>query len=218
MTDQTTSRRDFITATSVGVAAASALGALGIQSGHAEESGNADEKPGAVQSEKLSCGKETPEPGAGGVSRKSKVEEAHILLGKYANCCTAVLAAYAPELGMERDLAVRATRGMPGIGLLGNVCGAISGATLAIGLKTTNEDNIYDTEARHKTCEIVRAFVARFEERHSSIKCRDLLGHDISTRAKLQAARKADAFANCPRFVESAVSILDEVLDNERTQ
>jgi len=164
------------------------------------------------------CGEKKPKPGAEGVSQKSRVEEAHSLLGKYGNCCTSVLAAYAPELGMEKDLAVRVTRGMPGIGLLGNVCGAVSGATLVIGLKTTNENNIHDTEARNKTYETVREFVARFEERHSFIKCRELLGRDISTREKLQAARKDNAFANCPKFVESAVNILDDILNNERTQ
>ncbi|MHC4638884.1 MAG: C-GCAxxG-C-C family protein [Planctomycetota bacterium] len=163
-------------------------------------------------------GEKKPKPGAEGVSQKSRVEEAHSLLGEYDNCCTSVLAAYSPELGMEKDLAVRATRGMPGIGLLGNVCGAVSGATLVIGLKMTNENNIHNTEARNKTYENAREFVARFEEHHSSIECRELLGCDISTREKLQAATKDNAFANCPKFVESAVNILDDILNNERTQ
>jgi C_GCAxxG_C_C family probable redox protein len=163
-------------------------------------------------------GQKKPKLGDEGVSQKSRVEEAYSILEKYGNCCTSVLAAYAPQLGMEKNLAVRATRGMPGIGSLGDVCGTVSGATLVIGLKTTNENNIYDTEARHKTYETVREFVARFEERHSSIKCRQLLGRDISTREKLQAAIKDNAFAKCYKFVESAVNILDEILNNERTQ
>jgi len=152
------------------------------------------------------------------VSQKSRVEQAHSLLAEYGNCCTSVLAAYAPELAMEKDLAVRATRGMPGIGLLGKVCGAVSGATLVIGLKTTNENNVHNTEARNETFKTVREFVARFEERHFSIKCRELLGRDTSTWEKLQAARKDNAFANCPKFIESAVNILDDIFNNEKTQ
>jgi len=163
------------------------------------------------------CGEEKPKSGAKGISQNSKVEEAHSLLEIYGNCCTSVFAAYAPELGMEKDLAVRATRGMPGIGLLGNVCGAVSGATLVIGLKTTNENNIYDTEARHKTYETVREFVARFEESHSSINCRELIGHDISTQEKSEAAMKDNAFVNCPRFVVSAVTILDDMCSSEKS-
>jgi C_GCAxxG_C_C family probable redox protein len=166
----------------------------------------------------IASGEKDRKPGAEEVSKKSRVEEAHSLLGQYGNCCTSVLAAYGPELGMEKDLVVRVTRGMPGIGGLGNVCGAVSGATLVIGLETTNENNIHDTEAQRRTYESVREFVARFEERHSSIECRKLLGRDISTWEKLQAARKDNAFANCPKLVESAVNILDDILSNERTQ
>ena len=70
---------------------------------------------------------------------------------------------------------------------------------------------INDPEAKGKTSETVKEFVARFEKRHSSIKCRELLGRDISTRENLQAAAKDNAFANCPRFVGSAVEILEEL-------
>jgi C_GCAxxG_C_C family probable redox protein len=162
------------------------------------------------------CGAEQePRTGAEGVSQKNRVEHAQSLLGEFRNCCTSVLAAYAPELGMEKDLAVRLTRGMPGIGASGNVCGAVSGATLVIGLKTTNNDNIHDTEARYRTWETVREFVAKFKEHHSSIECRELLGRDIDTREKFQAAVEDNAFANCPKFVASAVMILDEMFDNE---
>ena len=163
-------------------------------------------------------GGKKPKPSPEGVSRKSRIEQAHSILAEYDNCCTSVLAAYAPELGMEQDLAVRATRGMPGIGLLGQVCGAVSGATMVIGLKTTNENNIHNTEARKETYKTVREFIARFEEQHSSIKCRELLGRDTSTWEKLQAAIKDNAFANCPKFIESAVNILDDIFKNERTQ
>lgn len=127
------------------------------------------------------------------------------------NCCQSVLAAYAPELGMDKIIALRAAQGMPGIGGLGNVCGAVSGATLVIGLKTMNENNIHDSEARAKTRETVQEFVARFKNIHSSIKCRELLGYDISTREKLQAAIKDKAFDRCPKFIESAVDILEEL-------
>ena len=75
----------------------------------------------------------------------NRVEEAKALFGTYGNCCTAVLVAYGPEFGMEEELAVKATRGMPGIGLLGDTCGAVTGAALVIGLATTNPDNIGDS-------------------------------------------------------------------------
>ena len=166
----------------------------------------------------MACGEKKPKPEAEGVSQKDKAEEAFSLMREYGSCCTGVLAAYAPEFGMEKDLTAGLGRGMAGgIGGLGNVCGAVSGAVLVIGLKTTNEDNIHDMEAVYKSMETVREFVARFEESHSSINCRELIGHDISTQEKSEAAMKDNAFVNCPRFVVSAVTILDDMCSSEKS-
>jgi len=151
-------------------------------------------------------------------SQKSRVEEALSNMQKYGSCCTGVLASYSPELGIQKDLAAGLGRGMAGgIGGLGNVCGAVSGAVLVIGLKTTNQENLTDKAAGLKTMETVKKFVSKFEEQHSSIKCRDLIGHDISTPENMEAAMKANAYSNCPKFIESAVTILDDMFSNEKT-
>jgi C_GCAxxG_C_C family probable redox protein len=156
-----------------------------------------------------------PQPDTEGTTPQNRGEEALALMQKYGSCCSGVLAAYASGVGMDQDFAGAAGRGMAGgIGGLGNVCGAVSGAVIAIGLKTTTEDNIYDMEAGFKTMEIVREFVARFEEEHSSIQCRELIGYDISSKEKSALAMKENAFEKCPGYVESAVNILDELLSS----
>jgi C_GCAxxG_C_C family probable redox protein len=147
-----------------------------------------------------------------------KAEEAKALFGTYGNCCTAVLAAYGPEFGMAKELAVRVTRGMPGIGLLGDVCGAVTGAALVIGLATTSNDNIGDTEAGFRTCQLVQQFIAAFRDRHRSTECRDLLGHDISTPEQLGEAAQANAFTVCPGYVETAVEILNTLLGESASE
>jgi C_GCAxxG_C_C family probable redox protein len=162
----------------------------------------------------VSRGQEKKKPGTEDAAQQSRAEKALALMGKYGSCCTGVLGAYAPEVEMDLDLAAGAGRGMAGgIGGLGHVCGAVSGAALVIGLKTTNEHNINDMEAGFKTMDTVKEFVTRFEERHSSIMCRELIGHDISTQEKSAAAMKANAFVNCPAYVQSAVTLLDDMLE-----
>jgi len=162
---------------------------------------------------RLARGQEKTKPAAGETAQENRAEKALALMGKYGSCCTGVLGAYAPEVGMDMSLAAGAGRGMAGgIGGLGHVCGAVSGAVLVIGLKTTNENNINDMEAGLKTMDTVKEFVTRFEEQHSSIMCRDLIGYDISTRENIEAAMKAEAYINCPAYVQSAVTILDEIL------
>jgi C_GCAxxG_C_C family probable redox protein len=155
-----------------------------------------------------------PKPKAEGIAQMSRGEKALSFMEKYGSCCSGVLAAYASEVGMDQDLAGAAGRGMAGgIGGLGHVCGAVSGAVMAIGLKTTHEGNINDMEAGFNTMETVREFIARFEEQHSSIQCRELIGYDISSREKSALAMKENAFEKCPGYVESAVKILDDLLN-----
>jgi C_GCAxxG_C_C family probable redox protein len=156
-----------------------------------------------------------PQPDTEKGSPEGRGKEALALMQKYGSCCSGVLAAYASEMGMDQDLAGAAGRGMAGgIGGLGDVCGAVSGAVMAIGLKRTNEGNINDTEAGFETMEIVREFVARFKEQHSSIQCMELIGYDISSKEKSALAMKDNAFAKCPGYVESAVKILDDLLSS----
>jgi C_GCAxxG_C_C family probable redox protein len=147
-----------------------------------------------------------------------KVEEAQAMFGTYGNCCAAVLAAYGPEFGMEKELAVRVTRGMPGIGLLGDACGTVTGAALVIGLATTNSDNIGDNEAGFRTCQLVQQFIAAFKDRHQSTECGDLLGHDISTPEQFAEAAQANAFTVCPGYVETAVRILNTLLGESASE
>lgn len=162
----------------------------------------------------VSCGEKKPEQEVESVTPENRAQEALSLMQEYGSCCSGVLAAFAPELGMEKDLAGRIGRGMAGgIGGLGNVCGAVSGAVMAIGLKTTSVDNARDMKAM----ETAREFTDRFEEQHSSIICRELIGYDISTGEKSKVAMENNAFANCPGFVESAVTILDDILGSETT-
>jgi C_GCAxxG_C_C family probable redox protein len=142
----------------------------------------------------------------------NKAEEANALFAKYGNCCTAMLAAYGPEYGMAEKLAARASRGMPGIGVLGDACGVVLGAAMVIGLATTNDENMQDNEAGFKTLLMVQQFVSAFRDRHRSIECRDLLGRDISTPEKFGEAAQANAFSVCPRYIESSAEILNRLL------
>jgi C_GCAxxG_C_C family probable redox protein len=154
-----------------------------------------------------------PKPRTEDLSQMTRGQKALSLMQKYGSCCSGVLAAYASEVGMDQDIAGAAGRGMAGgIGGLGHVCGAVSGAVMAIGLKKTNEGNIHDMEAGFNTMDTVREFVERFEEQHSSIQCYELIGYDISSKEKSALAMKENVFEKCPGYVESAVKILDDLL------
>ena len=114
------------------------------------------------------------------------------------NCSQAVLGAYADDYG----LTVRK----------GEVCGAVSGAIMVIGLKYGDGPD-YKATAYPKAAE----FMERFKEKNASYICKDILGCDISSEAGMLYARENGLFKDiCPRMVESAVDILEEQLVQRR--
>jgi C_GCAxxG_C_C family probable redox protein len=99
---------------------------------------------------------------------------------------------------------------------MGETCGAVTGAFMAIGLKhgKTRAD---DDESRERAYVFAQELAGRFRARNGTILCRELLGHDLSTEEGRDAVAEQNLFVTrCPRFVLDAAELLEEIL-NERT-
>lgn len=129
------------------------------------------------------------------------------------SCSQAILSAYAEQLGLERNIALKVS-GTFGGGMAGmaGTCGAVTGAFMVIGLKY-GKTKPEDEEAKMKAYSLVQEFVKKFKAKNSSIVCKELLGCDISTPEGMQEF-KDRGFINavCPKFVENAAEILEEIL------
>lgn len=142
-----------------------------------------------------------------------KVEKAVGCFQEGFNCSQAILSTYGGEQGLERETALRAAAALGGgMGGLGEVCGAVSGAMLVIGLKH-GYTMPRDRETKEKTYALVRDFAGRFRQRNGSLLCRDLLGCDLTTAEGMAMARQKRLFIErCPGFVREAAEILEDVL------
>ena len=129
------------------------------------------------------------------------------------NCCQSVLLAYCEEFGLDSQVASRLSTGFGGgMGRMAGVCGAVTGAFMVLGLKYGNM-RAEDNEPKQKTRELVRKFAEKFKARNDSIACKDILGYDISTPQGLKTAREEALFSKlCPKFVQDAAEILEEML------
>jgi C_GCAxxG_C_C family probable redox protein len=116
-------------------------------------------------------------------------------------------------LGLDRECAFRVAGAFGGgMGRMGETCGAVTGAFMVIGLKY-GKVKAKDEEARDRTYEMVREFVPRFQSRHGSIRCKELLGYDLSNPQEGEAAKKKGLFGTlCPQLVRDAAEILEEIL------
>jgi len=144
----------------------------------------------------------------------SKVEVAVACFEEGFSCSQAVCSAYAPQLGLERETALKVSGAFgAGMGRMGETCGAVTGAFMVIGLKH-GKTRAEDDEAKERAYRLVQEFVDQFKARHGSIVCRELLGCDLSLPEQRALAQEQKLTATlCPRFVHDAAEIVEQILD-----
>jgi C_GCAxxG_C_C family probable redox protein len=143
----------------------------------------------------------------------SKSSFAVSTFNKGFNCAQAVLLSYNRNFNLTEEKVLKIACGFgAGMGGVADTCGAVSGALMVIGL-TYGRFKIEDLDSKEKTYAKVKEFINKFTEKHDSIKCRDLLPYDISTEAGSQKAKEKGVFKKeCPKFIESAIQILEDIL------
>jgi C_GCAxxG_C_C family probable redox protein len=139
--------------------------------------------------------------------------------GRFAegfSCSQAVFSAFANHLGLADEAALRIGSAFGGgIGRRGEVCGAVTGALMALGLASGHADNSEASKAA--TYALVDDFLVRFQQAHGALSCRSLIGHAIDTPEGLQRAREAGVFSTiCPRLVAGAAGIVESILGEAR--
>lgn len=129
------------------------------------------------------------------------------------NCAQAVFSAYSSQLGLPSDVALKI--GAPfgaGIGRMGEVCGAVSGAMMVIGLKFGHTD-AKDKETKENVYGMAKKFINSFQERNGSIICRELLKYDLSKPEEYKMAQEQGLFTSlCPKLVKDAAEIVSEII------
>lgn len=102
-------------------------------------------------------------------------EKARELFMEGYNCSQSVVGAFAQELGMEKETAMKLASSFgAGMGRLREVCGTVSGMFLIAGLAY----GYSDPKAREEKVEHykrIQTLAARFREKNGTIICRELL-------------------------------------------
>ena len=143
----------------------------------------------------------------------AKTEDAVERFKKGFNCSQAVVGTYSEQFGLDCDKASKVATGFGGGMRMGGTCGAVTGAFMVLGLKYGNS-TAKDKEAKAETYKIIEEYTSRFKSRNNSVACRELLGCDISTPEGMKEARDKGLFSStCPRMVQDAAEILEEMLN-----
>ena len=121
-----------------------------------------------------------------------KAQRAKALFLEGYNCAQAVAGAFAPEMGLSVDAAARLASGFGGgMGRMREVCGAVSGMTLAAS-----------------------ELAGRFRAENGSIICRELLGLARPEGTPQAEARTPEYYKKrpCKELVGDAAEILEKYI------
>ena len=133
------------------------------------------------------------------------VEEAVQLFEDGYMCSQAALAVFCEEFGLSREQAFKISISFGSGMRKGEVCGACTGAIMALGLKYG--------ENKSKSDEMCVKFLDSFKKENGSYICRDLLDCDIRTEEGIKYAIDNNLFKEiCPKMVESAAKIAQELI------
>jgi C_GCAxxG_C_C family probable redox protein len=143
----------------------------------------------------------------------SEIEKAVSCFEEGFMCSQALLTAYAEQFGLDRENALRISAAFGGgMGRMGEICGAVTGAFMALGLKY-GRTVVRDTRSHEKTTRLVNVFVERFKSLNGSIVCRELLDCDLSTEQGRRAfVDKKLRDKLCTKFVRDAATIVKDLL------
>lgn len=143
----------------------------------------------------------------------TKADQSVSLFGSGLNCAQSVLAAFAEDFGLSREIALKLACGFGG-GMchLGQTCGAVTGAFLALGLghgwvDPKNKDH------RTRVSNMINECADRFCAKHKSLRCFELLGCDLRTEEGRATFKAKDLRKTlCEVFVRDAAEIVETVI------
>ena len=142
----------------------------------------------------------------------NRADKAVWLYNNNFNCSQAVFTVFATEYGISEELALKLSTSFGGGARSGEICGAVSGALMVLGLKYGHY-HAENNEEKQRAYALGQEFIMRFKKLNNSVVCRDLLGYDLSVTDEFNVIASKGLFKTiCPIMVRNAVEITEQML------
>lgn len=130
------------------------------------------------------------------------------------NCCESILLGLLDYLGVKDELLVPqiATGFGGGIGHTGRICGALTGAIMALG-KKYGRTNPQDKETRDYFYQMVENFLEEAQKTLGNINCIDLIGVPLNTQEGLRVYREQNLRGKCNQIIVTVENLAKQYLD-----
>ena len=128
------------------------------------------------------------------------------------NCAQSVTMAFADLIGMDEQAAARLSSPFGGgMGRMREVCGAVSGMLIVLGI-LYGYDRPGDDEIKHALYQQVQDLAGSFRENVGTIICREILDNPSSDPKPSPRTERYYAERPCARMVMTAAGILEEYI------
>lgn len=148
---------------------------------------------------------------------EDKAARAEALFRQGYNCAQAVLGAFAGEIGMRQQDAMRLASSFGGgMGKLREVCGAASAMFMVLGMRLGYSDPD-DVAAKNAHYARINQAGRAFAQMHGSLLCRELL-HLQSPEVDTTPSKRTEAYYQqrpCARIVRGAAAMTARYLEGE---
>lgn len=112
--------------------------------------------------------------------------------------------------GLQSDLIPRIATGFcGGIARTSNICGAVSGAIMAVNICYGRMDPGTPPDKNYAK---VREMIGLFETQFGTVNCRDLTGCDLATQEGQQHFKANNTIARCRHFSQEAVRMAMQII------
>lgn len=132
----------------------------------------------------------------------------------HINCGQAVLLFALLRMGEDPDLIMEARYLGGGIAGMGEICGVLNGAALALGMRDLmlTEGGVAEPPS---AAEALKGIVRDFNQEFGACRCRDLTGYDLSNPESMAAFKSSEIRSRCADYVRWACERLDPLLGPE---
>ena len=136
------------------------------------------------------------------------------------NCSQSVALAFSDMLNIdEATLSKISCSFGGGMGRLREVCGSVSGMFMVVGL-LYGYDGPETGQVKADHYARIQELAKRFEEKHGSIVCRELLGLSVRHDVPVPEARTSEYYKKrpCPEIIGDAAEILEQFINEQNEQ
>ena len=143
----------------------------------------------------------------------NKVEKSLNYFKNGFNCSQALLATFAADFGLSEEMALKVATQFGGGARKGEMCGAVSGALMVLGLKYGHY-HYGAVEEKTNAYIIAEDFMNRFISEKGTVVCRELLGYDLTKSEDMAKIKELNLFkSTCPEMIRCATRIVEEMIN-----